>query len=159
MDTWISNTSDQLIWTLKKPFFFVPFNHLDHETIGSRVITGFLQLLGSLGSLVSISYFDQFRLYFPKSNVNGILCKHKWKKPKTYIRNQTYKWLVWMTPLISYTMADQLDHQSSFVCVSVSRITWISRSMIHFSKQIAPNKCQAYRIVTKWLLKSFFLVC
>ena len=119
MDTWISNTSDQLIWTLKKPFFFVSFNHLDHETIGSRVITGFLQLLGSLGSLVSLSYFDQFRLYFPKSNVNGILCKHKWKKPKTYIRNQTYKWLVWMAPLISYTMAWSVG-SPKFICLCIS---------------------------------------
>ena len=120
MDTWISNTSDQLIWALKNPFFFfVPFNHLDHEIIGSRVITGFLQLLGSLGSLVSISYFDQFRLYFPKSNVNGILCKHKWKKPKTYIRNQTYKWLVWMTSLISYTMAWSVG-SPKFICLCIS---------------------------------------
>ena len=41
---------------------------------------------------------------------------------------------------------DQLDHQSSFVCVSISRIIRMNRSVIHFSKQIAPNKCQAYRM-------------
>ena len=41
---------------------------------------------------------------------------------------------------------DQLDHQGSFVCVSISRITWINASVIHFFKQIAPNKCQAYRM-------------
>ena len=40
----------------------------------------------------------------------------------------------------------QLNHQSSFLCVSVSPITWINRLLIHFSKQIAPNKCQTYRM-------------
>ena len=131
MDTWISNTSDQLIWALKNPFFFVPFNHLDHEIIGSRVITGFLQLLGSLGSLVSISYFDQFRLYFPKSNVNGILCKHKWKKPKTYIRNQTYKWFVWMTPLISYS--GWSIGSPKFICLCISFSHYIALSADQWS--------------------------
>ena len=50
---------------------------------------------------------------------------------------------------------DQLDHQSSFVCVSVSRITWINGSVIHSSKQIAPNKWQAYRMKILSLSLSF----
>ena len=48
---------------------------------------------------------DQFRLHFPKSSVNGITRKRKWQKSETFIRNQTYKRLVWMAAPISYSMA------------------------------------------------------
>ena len=46
MDPWISDTSDPTDRT---------FQSLGPRLIGSRVTTGFLQLLGSLGSLVSFS--------------------------------------------------------------------------------------------------------
>ena len=43
----------QLIWKLKKTFALYLFNHLDHgPLIESRVIAGFFQFLGSIGSLV-----------------------------------------------------------------------------------------------------------
>ena len=41
---------------------------------------------------------------------------------------------------------DRLDHQGSFVWVSISRITWINGSWIHVSKQIANRKSQAHRM-------------
>lgn len=39
----------------------------------------------------------------------------------------------------------QLDHQSTFLGASVSRVTWINGSLIHCSKQKAPNKRQKRR--------------
>ena len=65
---------------------------------------------------------------------------------KDHIRNQSTSGLCeWLLQSVTQWL-DQLDHQSSFVCVSISRIIRMNRSVIHFSKQIAPNKCQAYRM-------------
>ena len=93
-----------------------------------------------------ISCLDQFCLYFPKSSVKGILRKHKWKNPKSiYVIKRTSGLCEWLLQSVTQWL-DQLDHQSTFVCVSISRITWINGSGIHFSKQITPYKCQAYRM-------------
>ena len=49
------------------------------------------------------------------------------------------KWLLWSVT----QWMDQQDHQNSINWVSISQI---NRSLIHFSKQIAPNKPQGYRM-------------
>ena len=66
-----------------------------------------------------ISCLDQFCLYFPKSSNNGIARKHKWQKSETYIRNQTYKRLVWTVALISYSMAWSVG-SPKFICLCIS---------------------------------------
>ena len=131
----------QLISKLKKHFFRT-FQSLRSWPIRSRVITGFLQLRGSRGSLVfylvlvSISF-----VYASRNPVSmGLRTKHKLQKADTYKHNQTYKRLVRMAAPISYSVAWSVGSPSSFVCVSTSRITWINGSVIQFSKQIAPNK-------------------
>ena len=50
-----------------------------------------------------------------------------------------------MAVLISYSVAGSVGgSRGSFVWVSTTRITCIKGSLIHLSKQIAPNRCQAY---------------
>ena len=66
-----------------------------------------------------ISCLDQFCLYFPKSSVKGILRKHKWKKSEIYIRNQTYKRLVWMAAPISYSMAWSVG-SPKYICLCIN---------------------------------------
>ena len=93
-----------------------------------------------------ISYVDQFCPYFPKSSVNGIRANTSDKNLKPiYVIKRTNGLCEWLLQSVTQWL-DQLDHQSSFVCVSISRIIRMNRSVIHFSKQIAPNKCQAYRM-------------
>ena len=66
-----------------------------------------------------IFFLDQFRLYFPKSIVNGIERKHKWQKSETYIRNQTCKRLVWMAAPISYSMVWSVG-SPKFICLCIN---------------------------------------
>ena len=107
----------------------------------NRILT--ITRISSITRFPFISCLDQFCLYFPKSSVKGILRKHKWKNPKSiYVIKRTSGLCEWLLQSVTQWL-DQLDHQSSFVCVSISRITWINGSVIHFSKQIVPNKCQA----------------
>ena len=54
--------------------------------------------------------------------------------------------------------SNQLAKQSSFVRISISRFTWITRSLIHFSKQRGPNKRQACRIKKVLPLVLFFFL-
>ena len=146
----------QLISTLTI-YLFRSFQSLRSWPIGFWVITGFLQLLGSRGSLVfylvlvSISFVYASRNLVPM----GLRANTSDKKPTPiYITKRTSGLWEWL--LQSFTqLLDQLDQQSSFVCVSISRITWINRSVIHFSKQIAPNEYQVYRMNAL----SFILIC
>ena len=111
----------RLIWTLKKTFVCT-FQSLESWwPIGSMIITGFLQLLESLGSLffLFIPCLDQFFIYFPKSSVNGISRKYKWQKPKNYVCNQTYKRLVWMVALIGYSVAWSVA-SPKFICLCIN---------------------------------------
>ena len=166
LDTCISDTSNPIDLNTKKLFV----SYLLIAWIMTRWINGNNRILTItritwITHFLFISCLDQFCLYFPKSNVNGIARKRKWQKFETKCnqmgeRNQIYviKWASGLCewPLLSLTQwLDQLDHQSSFVCVSVSRITWINGSVIHSSKQIAPNKCQAYRMKILSLTLSF----
>ena len=68
------------------------------------------------------------------------------KNPKPiYVIKRTSGLCEWLLQWVTHWL-DQLDHQSSFVCVAISCITWINGSVIRFSKQITSNKCQAYRM-------------
>ena len=113
------------------------------------MITGFLQSLTSLGwlvfhlCLVSISFgytpLNSMSVEFP--------CKHKWGKSKSY--NYVIRRPSGSCESITQWL-DQVDRQSS-----TSWITWINESLIHFSKQIAPNKWQACRMKILSLTLSF----
>ena len=127
---------------------FRNFQPLGSWPIGSRVITEFLQLLGSLGSLVFYLFLVSISFAYTSRNPvsMGLHANTSNKNPKPiYVIKHTSGLYEWLLQSVTEGL-DQLDHQSSFVCVSVSRITWINGSLIHFSKQIAPNKCQAYRM-------------
>ena len=132
----------------KKNYSFRTFQLLGSWLIGFWVITGFLQLLRSLGSLVF--YFFLVSISFAYTSRNPVSMglhvntNNKNSKP-IYVIKRTSGLCEWLLQSVTQWL-DQLDHQSSFVCVSISRITWINGSLIHFSKQIAPNKCQAYRM-------------
>ena len=108
--------------------------------------TGFLKLLGSLGSLVFYLFLVSISFAYTSRNPVSmglhVNTNNKNSKP-IYVIKRTSGLCEWLLQSVTQWL-DQLDHQSSFVCVSVSRITWINGSLIHFSKQIAPNKCQAY---------------
>ena len=110
----------RLISTLKKNYLLRTFQPLGSWPLGSRVITGFFQLLGSLGSMffLYISCLNHFCPYFQKSSVNGIVHKGKWQKSETYIRNQTYKRFVWMAAPISYLMAWRVGAKLICLCIS-----------------------------------------
>ena len=86
----------------------VPFNHLDHGSLDpgeQQDSCNYSDHLDHLSRFLFVSSLDQFCLYFPKSNVYGIPSKHKCQKLETYISKPTYQWLVWMTALISHSMA------------------------------------------------------
>ena len=124
MDTWISDTSDSTDLN-KINYLFHTFQSLGSWPIGSRVITGFLQLLGSLGSLVfylflvSVSFTVTMWLRECEVQENGIAHKYKWQKSETYIRNQTYKQLVWMATPINYSMAWSVE-SPRFICLCIN---------------------------------------
>ena len=110
----------QLIST-RKTIFFVPFNHLDHEPLDLE----FWKLLGPLGSLVfylvlvSISF-----AYTSRNPVSmGLRASASDKNPKPiYVIKRTSSLREWLLQLVTQWL-DQLDDQSSFVCVSICCIT------------------------------------
>ena len=127
---------------------FCTFQSLGWQLIRSRVITEFMQLLESLGSLVfylslvSISFAYTFRN--PVSM--GLHANTGDKNPEPiYVIKRRSGLCEWLLQSVTQWLY-HLDHQSSFVCVSISCITWINGSLIHFPKQIVLNKCQAYRM-------------
>ena len=73
-----------------------------------------------------ISFLDQFCLYFPKSSVNGIACKHKWQKFETFLCNQTHKWFVWMAAPIIYTMAWSVG-SPKFICLCINFLHYLNQ--------------------------------
>ena len=131
----------QLISTLKKLFvsyFSITWimTHLIQANI--RILT--ITRITWITSFLFISCLNQFCLYFPISSNNGKSTSEKNPKP-IYVIKRTSGWCEWLLQSVTQWF-DQLEHQSSFLCVSISRITWINGSVIRFSKQIAPNKCQ-----------------
>ena len=70
-----------------------------------------------------ISCLDQFCLYFPKSSVMELHANTSDKNPKPiYLIKSTSGLCEWLLQSVTQWF-DQLGHQSSFVCLSFSRIT------------------------------------
>ena len=134
MENWISDTSNPTDINTKN-YLFRTFQSHGSWLIGSRVITEFLKLLGPLGSLVfylvlvSISF-----AYTSRNPVSmGLRANASDKNPKPiYIIKRTSSLCEWLLQLVTQWL-DQLDDQSSFVCVSISCITWINGSVMHYS--------------------------
>ena len=120
MDTWISDTSDPTDLNTKKLLvsYFSITLIMSHWIQGNnRILT--ITRITCITRFLFISCLDQFCLYFPKSSNNGIGRKHKWQKSETYIRNQTYKRLVWTVALISYSMAWSVG-SPKFICLCIN---------------------------------------
>ena len=133
LDQWYewSNWSQHL-----KNYLFRNFQSLVLWPIGSRIITVFLQLLGSLGSLVFCLFLVSISFAYTSRNPvsMGWHANTSDKNPKPiYVIERTSGLCEWLLKSVTQWL-DQLDHQSSFVGVSLSRITWINGSLIHFSK-------------------------
>ena len=144
LDQWYEWSNWSQHWSI---YLFRTFQSLRSWPIGSRVRTGFLQLLGSLGSLVFYLLLVSISFVYTSRNpvTMGLRANTSDKNSKPiYVIKRINGLCEWLLQSVTQWL-DQLDRQSSFVCVSVSRITWINGSEIRFSKQIAPNKCQAYR--------------
>ena len=117
----------QLIWTLKKTFV----SYLSITWIMTNWIQGDNRILTItritwITRFPFISCLDQFCLYFPKFSVNGIPSDNNLKS--IYLMKRTSGLCEWLLQSVTQWI-DQLDHQSSFVCVSISRIIWINGSV------------------------------
>ena len=141
------------VWTLESGIRVAQLTSTLFQSLGpwpiwSMVMTGFSQLLGSHGSLVF--YLFLVSISFVYTSINhvsmGLRANASDKNPKPiYVIKRTSSLCEWLLQLVTQWL-DQLDDQSSFVCVSISCITWINGSLIHFPKQILLNKCQAYKM-------------
>ena len=136
LDTWISDTRDPTDLNARKNHLFCTFQSLGLWLIESKVITGFLQLLGSLDHL-DHSFSIYFLLWsvfhilgkymknWSKQKINGKRCQ--WNSAQTQVtkirhlqlRNQTYMQLVWMAALISYSMAWSIG-SPKFICLGIN---------------------------------------
>ena len=124
----------------EKNFLFRTFQSIGSWPIGSRVITEFLKLRGSLRSLVF--YLFLVSISFAYTSQNPVRMRlhvnTSDKNPKPiYVIKRTNGLCKWMLQLVTQWLG-QLDHQSSFACVSVSRITWINKSLINFFQTNSP---------------------
>ena len=107
----------QLISTLKN-YLFRTFQSLWSWAIGSRAITGFLQLLGSLVSLVFYLFLVSISFAYTSRNLVSMgFCANT--SDKNLKRNQTYKRLVWMAAPISYSMALSVG-SPKFICLYIN---------------------------------------
>ena len=131
----------QLISTLKKLFV----SYLSITWIMTRWIQGNNRILTItrntwITRFLFISYLGQFcsnnvtaRLWNPVTM--GLRANTSDKIPEpVYVIKGTSGWCEWLVQSVTQWL-DQLDHQSSFICVSISRITWINASVIYFSKR------------------------
>ena len=122
MDTCISDTSDRTDLNTKKLFV----SYLLITWIMTRWVQGNNRILTItritwITHFLFISCLDQFYLYFLKSSNNGILRKRKWQKSEVFIRNQTYKRLVWMAATISHSMAWSVGSPKFiYLCINFS---------------------------------------
>ena len=109
----------QLISTLKN-YLFRTFQSLWSWAIGSRAITGFLQLLGSLVSLVFYLFLVSISFTYASQNpVTMGLRANRVTKIWIYICHQTYKRLVWMAAPTSYSMARSVG-SPKFICLCIN---------------------------------------
>ena len=125
----------QLISTLKKLFVsYLPITWImTHWIQGNNrilTITWIIWITRFLFILVSISFAHTS--HNPVSMGLRANTSDKNLKP-IYVIKRTSGLCEWLLQSVTQWL-DQLDHQSSFVCVSISRITWINGSVIHFSK-------------------------
>ena len=131
----------QLMSTLKKLFV----SYLSITWIMTRWIQGNNRILTItritwITRFLFISYLGQFysnnvtaRLWNPVTM--GLRANTSDKIPELiYVIKGTSGLCEWLVQSVTQWL-DQLDHQSSFVCVSISRITWINASVIYFSKK------------------------
>ena len=121
-----------------KNYFYLTLQSLGSWPIASGVITRFLQLLGSLGSLVFYLFLVSINFAYTSRNPVSmeLHANTSDKNPKPiYLIKSTSGLCEWLLQSVTQWF-DQLGHQSSFVCLSISRITWINGSLIHFPKQI-----------------------
>ena len=130
----------QLISTLNKLFV----SHLSITWIMTYWIQGNNRILTitwitCISRFLFISCLDQFCLDTSWNPMSMGLCTNTSdKNPKPiYVIKRTGSLCKWLLQSVTQWL-DQLNHQGSFVCVSISRITWINRLVIHFSKQNSP---------------------
>ena len=107
----------QLIWTLKKLFL----SYLSITWTMTHWIQrnkGFLQLLGSLVSLVFYLFLVSISFAYTSRNLVSMgFCANT--SDKNLKRNQTYKRLVWMAAPISYSMALSVG-SPKFICLYIN---------------------------------------
>ena len=130
----------QLISTLNKLFV----SHLSITWIMTYWIQGNNRILTitwitCISRFLFISCLDQFCLDTSWNPMSMGLCTNTSdKNPKPiYVIKRTSSLCEWLLQSVTQWL-DQLNHQGSFVCVSISRITWINGLVIHFSKQNSP---------------------
>ena len=127
----------RLISTLNKLFV----SHLSITWIMTYWIQGNNRILTitwitCISRFLFISCLDQFCLDTSWNPMSMGLCTNtsdKNLKP-IYVIKHTSNLCEWLLQSVTQRL-DQLNHQGSFVCVS---ITWINGSVIHFSKQNSP---------------------
>ena len=113
MDTWIIDSSDPSGLKTKKKHLFRNFHSLGSWPIGSRVITGFLQSLGSLGPLASHLFLVSISFAYTSRNPMSMEFLQKTQVRKT----ETYNYVIkstngsgeWMAALIRYSMAGSVS--------------------------------------------------
>ena len=129
----------QLISTLKKLFvLYLSVTWMTTHSIQGNNRIHTITRITWITRFLFISCLDQFCLYFPKSIVNGIARKHRWQKSWTYIRNQTYKRLVWMAAPISYSMALSIG-SPKFICLCINFLHYLNQRIIDpFSQTNTP---------------------
>ena len=130
----------QLISTLNKLFV----SHLSITWIMTYWIQGNNRILTitwitCISRFLFISCLDQFCLDTSWNPMSMGLCTNTSdKNPKPiYVIKRTSSLCEWLLQSVTQWL-DQLNHQGSFVCVSISRITRINGLVIYFSKQNSP---------------------
>ena len=127
----------QLISTLKKLFLSYPSITwiMTHCIRGNNKILTVTRITW-ITRFLFISCLDNFA-YTSRNPVSmGLDANTSDKNPKPiYLIKSSSGLCEWLLHSVTQWF-DQLGHQSSFVCLSISRITWINGSLIHFPKQI-----------------------
>ena len=117
LDQWYEWSNWSQHW---KNYLFHTFQSLGSWPIGSRVITGFLQLLGSLGSLVFYLFLVSSSFTYTSRNPvsMGLCANTSDKNPKPiYVIKSTSSF--WMDALISYSMAWSV-WSPKFICLYIN---------------------------------------
>ena len=129
----------QLISTLKKLFVSYLSITWIHWIQGNNRILAITRITW-ITRFLFISCLDQFRsnnvmgqMWNPVTMGSRANTSDKNLKPIHVIKRKSGL-CEWLLQSITQSL-DQLDYQSSFVCVSISRITWINGSVIHFWKK------------------------